>query len=45
MRAGMTRSPKPRRRKVKAPAPDCRCAGPFFHPDKPCPVHPKVNPR
>lgn len=23
--------------------PDCRCAGPEYDPDKPCPVHPKVT--
>jgi hypothetical protein len=22
---------------------DCRCAGPLYDPDKPCPIHPKVT--
>jgi hypothetical protein len=25
--------------------PDCRCAGPLYDPDTPCPVHPKVTVR
>lgn len=25
-------------------APRCCCAGPDYHPDKPCPVHPKSTP-
>lgn len=24
---------------------DCRCAGPNYHPDKECPVHPKLGRR
>ena len=38
------RSPaKGRPAREKRPAkPDCRCSGPDYHPDKPCPVHPKV---
>ncbi len=26
-------------------APDCRCAGPLYNRDTPCPVHPKVGSR
>lgn len=30
---------------LKAHEPTCCCAGPDYHPDKPCPVHPKVTAR
>lgn len=30
-------------RKTRAKLGDCRCAGPDYHPDKPCPVHPKLG--
>jgi hypothetical protein len=37
--------PKPTKmvskKKARTRRPECRCAGPHYHPDKPCPAHPK----